>query len=74
MLDGESVDGGIFVHARVALAAIQRACKCGAEFADEAVVGQAEVAQLEGEADEVGEKVRRVDAAVYEDGAVNVGV
>ena len=38
------------------------------------MIGEAEVAQLEGEADEVGEEVWGVDAAVDEDGAVDVGV
>ena len=74
MLDSEGVDGGIFVDAGVALAAVEGACERGAEFADEAVVGEAEVAELEGEADEVGEEVGGVDAAVDEDGAVDVGV
>ena len=55
-------------------AAVERACERGAELADEAVVGETEVAQLEGEADEVDEKVGGVDAAVDEDGAVDVGV
>jgi hypothetical protein len=38
------------------------------------VVGEAEVAQFEREADEVDEEVGGVDAAVDEDGAVDVGV
>jgi hypothetical protein len=38
------------------------------------VVGEAEVAQLEREADEVGKEVGGVDAAVDEDGAVDVGM
>jgi hypothetical protein len=38
------------------------------------VVGEAQVPQFEREADEVGEEVGRVDASVYEDGAVDVGV
>jgi hypothetical protein len=38
------------------------------------VVGEPEVAELEGEADEVDEEVRGVDAAVDEDGAVDVRV
>jgi hypothetical protein len=58
----------------VSLAAIQGTCECGAEFAYEPVVGQAEVAEFEGEADEVDEEVWGVDAAVDEDGAVDVGV
>jgi hypothetical protein len=41
---------------------------------DEAVVGEPEVAQLEREADEVDEEVGGVDAAVDEDGAVDVRV
>jgi len=74
VLHGEGVHGGVFVDAGVALAAVQRACQRGAEFADEAVVWEAEVAQFEREADEVDEEVRGVDAAVDEDGAVDVGV
>ena len=38
------------------------------------MVREAEVAQFEGEAYEVGEEVGGVDAAVDEDGAVDVGV
>lgn len=38
------------------------------------MVGETQVAQLEGEADEVREEVGCVDAAVNEDGAVDVGV
>lgn len=38
------------------------------------MVGETEVAQLEGEADKVREEVGRVDAAVDEDGAVDVGM
>ena len=38
------------------------------------MVRDAEVAQLEGEADEVGDEVGGVDAPVDEDGAVDVGV
>jgi len=74
VLDGERVHGRVFVDARVALAAIQRTRQRGRQFAYEAVVGQTQVAQLEREADEVDEEVGRVDAAVDEDGAVDVGV
>lgn len=38
------------------------------------MVGETQVAQLEGKADEVRKEVRRVDTTVDEDGAVNVGV
>jgi hypothetical protein len=38
------------------------------------VVREAEVAQFEREADEVDEEIWRMDAAVNEDGAVDVGV
>jgi len=38
------------------------------------VVWQSKVAKLQGEANEVGEEVGRVDAAVDEDGAVDVWV
>ncbi|KAJ6441589.1 hypothetical protein O9K51_05140 [Purpureocillium lavendulum] len=44
----------------------------GRQLADEAVVRDAEVAELEGEADEVGDEVWGVDAAVDEDGALVV--
>jgi hypothetical protein len=58
----------------VTLATVQRARERGRQFADQAVVREAEVAQLEGEADEVDEEVGGVDAAVDEDGAVDVGM
>lgn len=74
MLYCERIDGGVFVDARVAFAAVEGAGERGGEFADQAVVGEAEVAQLEGEADEVGEEVGGVDAAVDKDGAVDIGV
>ena len=38
------------------------------------MVGNTEVAELEGEADEVGDEVGSVDAAIDEDGAVDVGM
>jgi len=72
--DGEIVDGGVVVEARVALARVEAASERGGELAHEAVVRDAEVAQLEGEADEVGDEVGGVDAPVDEDGAVDVGV
>jgi hypothetical protein len=58
----------------VPLTTVQAACERGREFADQAVVWKAEVAQLEREADEVDEEVGGVDAAVDKDGAVNVRV
>lgn len=72
MRDGEVVDGSVKVQAGVALARVEAACEGEGEFADEAVVGDAEVAELEGEADEVGDEVGGVDAAVDEDGAIDV--
>lgn len=72
--DGEVVDGGVVVQPGVALARVEGAGEREGELADEAVVRDAEVAQLEGEADEVGDEVGGVDAAVDEDGAVDVGV
>jgi hypothetical protein len=38
------------------------------------VVWEAEITKLEGEADKVSEEVRGVDAAIDEDGTVDVGV
>ena len=73
-MHGERVDGGVFVDTGVAFAAVEGASKCGREFVDQAVVWKAEVAELQGEADEVGEEVGCVDTAVDEDGAVDVGV
>lgn len=79
--DGRRQGGGnllvhlrVLVQAGVALAAVEAAGQRGRQLADEAVVRDAEVAELEGEADEVGDEVWRVDAAVDEDGAVDVGV
>ena len=74
MLDCERIYSWVFVHATVSFAAVQRACKRGGQFADQAMIGEAEVAQFEREADEVDEEVWGVDAAVDEDGAVDVGV
>jgi hypothetical protein len=74
MLHRERIHGGILVYARVTLAAIQAACERGREFANQAVVWETEIAQLEREADEVDEEVGGVDAAVDEDGTVDVGV
>lgn len=74
MRDGERIHARVFVYARVALAAVQAAGQRGGEFADQAVVWEPEVAQFEGEADKVGEEVWGVQAAVDEDGAVDVGV
>ena len=51
----------------MALAGIEAACEGGRELSDEAVVVYAEVAELEGEADEVGDEVGSVDAAVDKD-------
>lgn len=58
----------------MAFAAVKGASERGAEFADEAVVWEAEVAEFECEADEVDEEVGGVDTAVDKDGAVDVGV
>lgn len=41
----------------MAFAGIEGACEGGGEFADETVVWEAEVAEFEGEAYEVGEEV-----------------
>lgn len=56
------------------LAAVQRPSQRGGKFADETVVWESEVAQLERETDEVGEKIGRVNAAVNKDCAVDVRV
>lgn len=72
VVHGEVVDARVLVDARVALAAVEAASERGGEFADQAVVGESEVAQLEREADKVREEVWGVDAAVDEDGAVYV--
>ena len=50
---GQVVDARVVVQPRVALARVQAAGERGGELADQAVVGYAEVAELEGEADEV---------------------
>jgi hypothetical protein len=49
--DGEVVDLVLVVEARVALARVEAAGERRGELADQAVVGDAEVAELEGEAD-----------------------
>lgn len=56
MLDGEGVHARVFIDARVAFAAVDGTCEVRGEFADEAVVRQAEVSELEDESDEVGEE------------------
>lgn len=48
---GQVVDLRVVVQARVALARVQAARERGGELADQAVVRDAEVAELEGEAD-----------------------
>lgn len=58
----------------MSFAAIEGAGKRKGKLADEAVVGNTEVTQLEGKGDEVGEEVWGVEAAVDKDGAVDVGV
>lgn len=74
MLNSERVHAGVFVDARVAFAGVDGAREVRGEFADEAVVGEAEVAELEGEADEVREEGGGEEAAVDEDGPVDVRV
>lgn len=74
MLDGQRIHAGVFVDAGVALAIVYGAREMGREFADEAVIGEPEVSEFEGEADEVGEEGGGEEAAVNEDGAVDVGV
>lgn len=49
--DRQVIDALIVIKARVALARVQAARERGGQFADQAVVGHAEVAELEGEAD-----------------------
>ena len=71
---GKHVYARIFVDAGVTFATVEGACQLGREFADQAVVGEAEIAQFEREADEVCEEVRGMDAAIDEDGAIDVGV
>ena len=73
-MDGKGVNTCILVDARVAFAAVQAPGKRGRELADKPVVGKPQVAQLERKADEVRQEVGRVDAAIDEDGAVDVGV
>ena len=74
MLYGKVVHCRIFIDARVSLTAIQRACKCRRKLADETVVRQSKVAEFEGEADKVGEEVWGMNTAIYENGAVDVGM
>jgi hypothetical protein len=64
----------VVVEARVALASIETPCQRDGQLPDEAVVRDSEVAELEGEAYEVGDEVRGVDSAVDEDGSVDVRV
>jgi hypothetical protein len=58
---------GVVIEAGMALAGIETACKGGRELSDEPVIVYAEVAELEGKADEVGDEVGSVDAAVDKD-------
>lgn len=74
MLNGEAVDTGVFVDAGVTFASVDGACKVGREFADEAMVWEAEIAKLEDEADEVGEEGWSVNASIHEDSSIYVGV
>ena len=74
ILDGESIHGLILVDTGMAFAGVQAACEWGAEFADETMVRDSQVAEFQGEAHEVGEEVGGVDAAVNEDGTVDVGM
>lgn len=55
-------------------AGVERTGEGDRELADEAVVGDAEVAEFESEADEMGDEIGGVDATVDEDGAVDVGM
>ena len=65
--NGQVVDTFVVVQPRVTLARVQAAGERGGELADQAVVGYAEVAQFEGEADEVGDAkgVRLVSVFVW---------
>ena len=55
-------------------ASIETSSEGGAEFTDETVIGDAEITELESEANEVSKEVRGVNAAVNEDSAINVRV
>lgn len=72
MRDGEVVDGVVKVQAGVAGARVEGPGEGDGQLSDEAVIRDAEVAELEGEADEVSDEVWGVDASVNEDGAVDV--
>lgn len=74
MPHSEFVDGHVIVEAGVAFARVQGSCESGRELADESVIGEAQVAQFEGEAYEARQEVGGVQAAVDEDGAVDVWV
>jgi hypothetical protein len=72
--DSQVVDCVVVVEPGMALPRVERPGESEGQFPDEAVVGNAEVAQLEGEADKMGDEVWGVNAAVDEDGSVDVGV
>ncbi len=55
-------------------ASIEAPRKRGAELTNETMVGDSKIAEFECKADEVGEKVRSVDAAVDKDCTVDIGV
>jgi hypothetical protein len=74
VLYSKVIDAWVFVDTRVTFASIQGTSKGWGEFADQTVVWETEVAEFEREPDQVGEEVGGVDAAVDEDGAVDVGV
>ena len=74
MRNGQVVYGRVKVQAGVALAGIQRPRERNGQFADKAVIRDAEVTKLESEADEVSDKVGSVNTAVNKDGAVDIGV
>lgn len=74
MVYGKRVYAWILVDARVTFAAIQAAGERRREFAYQAVVRKAKVAELECEADEMRQEVWSMNATVDEDGAVDVRV
>lgn len=74
MLHSKGIHRFVIVDARVAFAAVETSCKGRAELPDQIVIGNAQVAELEREPDEMSEEVWSVDAAINKDGAVDVRV
>ena len=64
----------VIINARMAFASIKAPSKRGAKLTNEAMVGDAEIAEFECKADNVSEEVWSMDAPVDEDGPVYIGM